>query len=109
LTGLFNITFVGEVVKYSAAKNTISVTPLETKRKKAEAKAGNSTLGASEDVGYSFHDEMIRGGWAGRDRYHVIERRKVNATFLAGIVGGRDHYGYLGADGTVTLKGILDK
>jgi hypothetical protein len=52
---------------------------------------------------------MIQGGWDGRDIYYVIERRKVNATFLAGILRGRDHYGYLGADGTVTLEGILDK
>jgi hypothetical protein len=52
---------------------------------------------------------MIRGGWDGHDRYYTIERRKTNATFLAGILRGRDHYGYLGADGTVTLKRILDK
>jgi len=52
---------------------------------------------------------MIRGGGDGRDRYYTVERRKMNATFLAGILRGRDHYGYLGADGTVTLEGILDK
>ena len=33
----------------------------------------------------------------------------MNTTLLAGILKGRDHYGYLGADGTVTLKRILDK
>jgi len=52
---------------------------------------------------------MIRGGWNERDRYYIIERRKMNATFLAGILRRRDYYGYLGADGTVTLKRILDK
>jgi hypothetical protein len=47
---------------------------------------------------------MIRGGWDGRDRYYIIERRKMNTTFLAGILRGRDRYGYLGADETLTLK-----
>jgi hypothetical protein len=52
---------------------------------------------------------MIRGGWDGREGCYIIERREMNTIFLAGILRGRDHYGYLGADGTLTLKGILDK
>ena len=52
---------------------------------------------------------MIQGGWDGRERYYTTERRKMNSTILTGILKGRDHYGYLGADGTVALKRILDK
>jgi hypothetical protein len=52
---------------------------------------------------------MIREGGDGRDRYHIVERMKMNATFLAEILRGRNHYGYLGADGTVKLEGILDE
>jgi len=46
LTGLFHIIFIREVVKRSAVGIKISVTALGPKRKKAEAKADNSTKGA---------------------------------------------------------------
>jgi hypothetical protein len=36
---------------------------------------------------------MIRGEWDRRDRYYIVERREMNAAFLAGIPRGRDRYG----------------